>query len=89
MCLDQINLWVMDKWQKEQLGRDIKPSTINRTTTAIKAALNKGVEWGIIKENPLGKRKSLKVDKRGMVRCLRMKKNVCIKLSLLSLGNCP
>lgn len=68
--LDQITPWLMDKWQKKQLDRDIKPSTINRATTAIKAVLNKGVEWGIIKENPLGKRKRLKVDDGKRVRFL-------------------
>lgn len=68
--MDQITPWLMDKWQKERIAKGIKPSTINRATTAIKAVLNKAVEWGIIKENPLGKRKRLKVDTRGVVRWL-------------------
>lgn len=59
--LDQITPWIMDKWQKDRLAKGIKPSTINRATTAIKAVLNKAVEWKIIRENPLGKRKRLKV----------------------------
>lgn len=68
--MDQITPWLMDKWQREQLHRGIKPSTINRATTAIKAVLNKAVEWDVIKASPLGRRKRLKVDGRGVVRWL-------------------
>jgi integrase len=60
----------MDRWSRKKLAEGINPTTINRATSAIVAVLNKAVEWEIINSNPIGKRKRLKVDKRGVVRYL-------------------
>ena len=60
----------MDLWSRNKLAEGIKSTTINRATSAIVAVLNKAVEWEIINSNPIGKRKRLKVDKRGVVRYL-------------------
>jgi len=45
-------------------------STINRQTTAIKAALQKAADWELIESNPFAKLKLLKVDKNPVVRYL-------------------
>ena len=60
----------IDGWQKEQLVKGKKPSTINRQLTALVAALNKAVEWEIIENNPIKGRRRLKVDSGGVVRYL-------------------
>ncbi|MCP4298934.1 MAG: DUF4102 domain-containing protein, partial [Proteobacteria bacterium] len=68
--MDSISKSDIDNWQKLRLFKGKKPSTINREMTSLIAALNKAVEWEIIKFNPLSGRKRLKVDSRGVVRYL-------------------
>ena len=60
----------MDRWSRKKLSEGIKPTTINRATSAFVAVLNKAVEWEIINSNPVGGRKRLKTDKKGVVRYL-------------------
>lgn len=48
----------------------MKPVTVNRRVTALKAVLSKAVEWQVIQHHPLSNVKPLKVDKLGKVRYL-------------------
>lgn len=68
--LNEINPWVMQKWQTERLKAKKSAATINRDLTALKAALSMAVEWGILISHPLEKSKRLKVDSTPKVRYL-------------------
>ena len=52
MRLEEIDIDKVDQWRVKHSG-DLKPSTMNRRTAALKAALNTAKKWGIIATNPL------------------------------------
>ena len=68
--LVEIRLADVETWRltRQEIGR--KPTTINRQTAALKAALQKAVDWDLLTDNPLKKLKPLKIDKRPVVRYL-------------------
>lgn len=74
--LSDITPWVIERWRNDALhprnadARPLKPVSVNRVVTALKAALSKAVEWGVIESHPLAKVKPLKVDDKGKVRYL-------------------
>lgn len=51
----------IQKW-KADLASRVKPSTFNRSLTALKGAFNTAIEWGKIKENPAQKITKLRED---------------------------
>jgi len=58
--IDQITAAKLEQWrtqQKQERGK--KASSLNREITALKASINWAVSMGIIKDNPMGKLKSL------------------------------
>ncbi len=68
--LTDISEWIVIKWRNEKLKAGMKPSSINKPVSALKALLNRATEWGVITSNPLAKVKSLREDKSGVVRYL-------------------
>ena len=60
--LNEINLWVIEKWRSEQLKRGKAKTTINRDITTLKACLSKAVEWELLDANPLQKLKPIRTD---------------------------
>jgi len=68
--LTDLTPWIVDKWRSQRLKAGIKPVTINRDLTALKAALSQAVEWGYLETHPLKDVKLSKVDKLGVVRFL-------------------
>lgn len=71
--LIDINAWIIEKWRTQRLkhaDRPAKATTVNRDLIALKAALSRAVEWGIIEAHPLAKVKLSKVDSVGIVRYL-------------------
>jgi len=60
--LNDINLWVIEKWRSEELKRGKAKSTINRDVTTLKACLSKAVEWEVLDANPLQKLKPIRAD---------------------------
>lgn len=60
----------MDSWSRKKLTEETGAVTINRVTTVLVSVLNKAVEREIINDNPIAKRKRLKVEKKGVVRWL-------------------
>ena len=50
--LEEIDRSKVDRWRVKN-SKTLKPSTVNRRTAALKAALNAAKAWGIISLNPL------------------------------------
>lgn len=68
--LSELTAMVVEKWRTAKLKAGRAPATVNRDVTALKAALSKAVEWGIIETHPLAKVKPAKVPNEGRVRYL-------------------
>ncbi|MGB5832599.1 MAG: integrase family protein, partial [Thiohalocapsa sp.] len=68
--LPDVNSWLIENWRKDRLKQGRSPSTVNRDLVALKAALQKAVDWELIDAHPLAKVKPAKVDKAGIVRYL-------------------
>ncbi|MCJ9428060.1 tyrosine-type recombinase/integrase [Kordiimonas marina] len=68
--LDDILLSDLEKWRTKRLAGGVKHTTVNRDISAVKAALNRAVEWKLIETNPLQALKKSREDKIGRVRFL-------------------
>lgn len=80
--LDEISLWIIEKWRAARRNDGIKPVSINRNIAALKAMLSKAIEWDIIEANPLAKLKPLKVDTHGKVRYLSPQEETRLRRAL-------
>lgn len=60
----------VERWRSERMATGVKTNTVNRDLTAIKAALNRAVDWELISANPLAKVKKAREDKAYRVRYL-------------------
>ncbi len=58
--IDKVTPWQIDKFKAERKKAGTNPATINRDIKGLKAALNKAVEWGLIKSNPIQSVRPLK-----------------------------
>lgn len=68
--LPKVSAWLIEKWRSKRLKAGRAPNTVNREVAALKAALNRAVEWGVLDANPMAKVKMLKTDTKGRVRFL-------------------
>ncbi len=68
--LSEMNAWIVEKWRSKRLKAGIRPATVNRDITTLKAALSKAVEWETLSTHPLASIKPIKTDSRGKVRFL-------------------
>ncbi len=68
--MNEINLWLAEKWQSEQLKANKARTTVNRDMAALKACLSRAVEWQVLDANPLAKLRPLHVDQLSRVRYL-------------------
>jgi len=80
--LDEINTWAVEKWRGERLKDGIKPATVNRDITTLKAALSKAVDWDVIDKNPLAKLRRVKTDNQGKVRYLNPEEEKRLRAAL-------
>lgn len=69
-ALDEVRQADVEAWRLKRLKDGKAASTINRQISALKAALQRAVEWDLLPDNPLKRLKPLKIDKRGVVRYL-------------------
>ena len=68
--LNDINLWMIEKWRSEQLKRGKAKTTINRDVTTLKACLSRAEEWEVLAANPLQKLTPLRTDGSSRARYL-------------------
>ena len=68
--LIDITAWDIQKLRSKLTKSGLKPSTINRRITTLKAVLNRAVEWKVIATNPLQEIKPLKLDASSRFRYL-------------------
>ena len=68
--LCEVTAGPIEHWQADRLKSGIKNATVNRDLAALKGALSKAVQWGMINEHPLARVKPLKVDNNPITRFL-------------------
>lgn len=68
--LTEITPWLIEKWRSRRVKTGKAQSTINRDLSALKAALNRAVDWDVIDANPITKVKPTKLDRAGVARYL-------------------
>jgi integrase len=70
--LKDITPLVVEKFKAKILAKGDSPVTFNRYLELLKAALNKAVEWGLLRENRLKDLRNLKSDRCRQIRFLTM-----------------
>jgi integrase len=68
--LHEISPLRVDRWRAKKLAMGLSKNTINRDLSALKAALSKAVEWGLLESNPIAKVKLYERDENAAVRFL-------------------
>ena len=68
--LNDIIPWTIEQHRKARKEAGIADSTMNRDVAALRAALNRAVDWGLIETNPLKSLKQIKTDRQGVIRYL-------------------
>lgn len=68
--LSEISLLHLERWKAARLKTGIKPSTVNRELSDIKACFSRAKAWGFLKENAISDVKLCKVDKHSKTRYL-------------------
>lgn len=68
-------------------AREVKRSTINRNIKALRAALNRATEWGVVSAMPLGKIKFRSEDENAVVRYLSEEEEARLRGALLARDN--
>jgi integrase len=80
--LFDINALRIQNWRREQVKRGLSPAGINRPVSALKAMLNRAVEWQVIESNPLATLRPLKEDDRRQVRYLNEDEENALRAAL-------
>lgn len=60
--LSEINLKQIERLRTEKIMGGLKPSTVNRKINALRGAISRALDWGILESHPLAKLKALKMD---------------------------
>ena len=68
--LAEISPLAVERWRTKRVAAGKMPASINRDLAALKSALSKAVEWGVIVAHPLDKVKPSKLDQNAVVRFL-------------------
>ncbi len=80
--IDQLTNWQFEQWKLARKKAGIKPGTINRDLTMVRAALNCAVDWGVVETTPMAGVKRVKVDDDKRVRYLSCSERSKLMLAL-------
>lgn len=69
-ALTEITQRELEAMRVKWLATGLKDATANRKLAALRGALSKAVEWGVIEQHPMAKLKPMRLDTRGRVRFL-------------------
>ena len=67
--LAKIDAWTIERFRTARL-KEVKPISVNHDLTALRAALNRAIFWGLLKEHPMRNVKQSKVDGDAKIRYL-------------------
>jgi len=56
--IDKIHPLMVEQYKTTRKERGVKPATINRDVTTLKNMLNKAIEWGFLRFNPIVKERA-------------------------------
>jgi integrase len=70
VSLSDLHTFKVQGWRREKVNEGLSPAGINRPASALKAMLNRAVEWHVIEVNPLSSLKPLKEDTGKNIRFL-------------------
>lgn len=62
LSISEITLKQVERLRTHKIMSGLKPTTVNRVMSALRGALSRAVDWGIIETHPLAKLKALKMD---------------------------
>lgn len=68
--LDDLSPWWLEKWKVGRIQQGRSKTTCYRDIAALKAALSKAVEWGLLPHNPLTKFNTKRGERNSRVRYL-------------------
>lgn len=68
--ISEITLKQVERLRTNKIMCGLKPTTVNRIVNALRGALSRAVEWGLVETHPLAKLKALKLDEGFKVRYL-------------------
>jgi integrase len=80
--LGEVSAWHVDRWRVKRREQGLSAATINRDVTALKAAINRAVDWSLLDTSPLTKVRPLRLDRRGVVRYLSDDEEQCLRQAL-------
>lgn len=80
--LSEITPWQVEKWRSDRRKAGRRPATVNRDINALKAALQRAVDWKLIATNPLATVKPLKTDSKAIIRHLNEDEEVALRTAL-------
>jgi len=79
--LAEIDTWAIERFRTARL-KVVKPISVNHDLTALRAALNRAIAWGLLKEHPMRTIKQLKIDGDAKVRYLAPEENKRLREAL-------
>jgi integrase len=68
--LGDVTAWLIEKYRSKRLRAGITAGTVNKDVGALRAALRRAKDWGLVAEHPLAAVKPLREDRSGRVRYL-------------------
>ena len=69
--LDEVSPADIEKWRSQRIKAGLKPTSINRDLSNLKAMFNRLEDWEVLKTNPISKVKRSKVDDNAVQRYLK------------------
>jgi integrase len=84
--LNEITPWAIERWRSARLRGEnaVKPGTVNRDLTALKACLSKAVQWRFVSVHPLQGVKRSKEDTTAVVRFLHADEEASLRAALIA-----